>query len=128
MSGQIVEDIKQDVFQVEFSVNEINKKETSELSGDNILGELLCYLRENKLMSTLMVCRQIEKIQIEDNVCELCSQSNDIEILVSNEKHKLELDKFFKSKSLGFKIQEKNQEKSKVDLLREFFGDKLTVE
>ena len=97
------------------------------LSGDNILGDLLFYLRENKLMSTLMICRQIEKIEIKEDVCDLCSESNDIDELVTNEKHKLELEKFFKNKGLGFKIQEKIKEKSKVDLLREFFGDKLIV-
>jgi hypothetical protein len=38
------------------------------------------------------------------------------------------MDKFFKNKGLGFKIKDKIIEKSKVDLLREYFGDKLIVE
>ena len=92
-----------------------------------MLGDLLFYLRENKLMSTLMLCRQVEKIEIIDNVCELCSQANDISELTFNDKHRMELEKFFGHRGLGFKIQEKNRTKSKVDLLREFFGDKLSL-
>ena len=92
-----------------------------------MLGELLFYLRENKLMSTLMLCRQIEKVEVINDVCELCAEASDISELTLNERHKLELEKFFKSRGLGFKIQEKIRIKSKVDLLREFFGDKLIL-
>ena len=106
-------------------------QESSDLnnsSGDVILGDLLCYLREGKLMSTLMICRQIEKIEIKGDVCVLSGESSDIEELIKNEKHRIELDKFFKSKGLGFKVEEKLNVKSKTELLREFFGDKLNME
>ena len=115
------------VFQQNIESNDV-KQNTDEMSGDVILGDLLFYLRENKLMSTLMSCRQIDKIIVSKEICELSSEFNDLTDLVTNEKHKFELDKFFKSKGLGFKIQEKNKEKSKVDLLSEFFGDKLIVQ
>lgn len=95
---------------------------------DELLGDLLFYLRQNKFMSTLMVCRQIERIEIQGNNAVLCTEKGDLSELVETERHKHELDKFFKLKGLGFKLEEKNREKSKTENLREYFGNKLIVE
>lgn len=105
-----------------------NQKPTTKnfVADENMLGDLLFYLRSQKLMSTLMVCRQIEKIEVADGVALICSEA-DLSELALNEKHKLELDNFFKSKGLSFKIKEKNREIDPVEILREFFGDKLIV-
>ena len=94
---------------------------------ENMLGDLLFYLRSQKIMSTLMLCRLIEKIEVADGVAMLFSESNDLSELVTNEKHKTEIDKFFKGKGLGFKIKEKNKEIDPIEKLREYFGDKLIV-
>lgn len=96
------------------------------VADENMLGDLLFYLRSQKLMSTLMVCRQIEKIEVADGVA-LISSEADLADLILNEKHKLELDNFFKSKGLSFKIKEKNREIDPIEILREFFGDKLII-
>ena len=105
-----------------------NQKQTTKnfVADENMLGDLLFYLRSQKLMSTLMVCRQIEKIEVADGVALICSEA-DLSELVLNEKHKLELDNFFKSKGLSFKIKEKNREIDPIEILREFFGDKLII-
>lgn len=97
------------------------------LNNENLLGDLLFYLRQQKLMSTLMLCRQIEYIEVKNNIAVLDSESEDIKELIENEKHKIELDKFFKEKGLSFKIKERVKENNPVDELREFFGDKLIV-
>ena len=94
---------------------------------DNMLGDLLFYLRTQKLMSTLMMCRQIEKIEIKENVALLSSENAEISELTINDKHKTELDKFFKSKGLSFKIKERKKEVDSIEILKEFFGDKLTI-
>ena len=94
---------------------------------ENLLGDLLFYLRTEKLMSTLMVCRQIEKIEVDGGVAMLTAESADITDLVSNEKYKQDLESFFKSKGLGFKIREINKEVDPIEKLREIFGDKLIV-
>ncbi len=96
-------------------------------SDENLLGDLLFYLRSEKLMSTLMVCRQIENIEMKNSVAELCSDNADLSELISNEKHKFEIEKFFKSKGLSFKIKEKTKEHDPIDELKEFFGDKLII-
>ena len=97
-------------------------------SGENVLGDLLGVLRTNRLMSTLMICRQIERIDIQNGVANLFSETADLSELVQNDKHKSELDKFFKSKGLSFKLLEKKKDKNPIDELREFFGDKLIVQ
>ena len=94
---------------------------------ENLLGDLLFYLRSEKIMSTLMLCRQIEQIEVSDNVAFLISDANDLSELFSNEKHKSQLDVFFKSKGLSFKVKEKINIVNPVDLLSEFFGEKLIV-
>ena len=58
----------------------------------------------------------------------LFSETADLSELVQNDKHKSELDKFFKSKGLSFKLLEKKKDKNPIDELREFFGDKLIVQ
>ena len=101
--------------------------QTSVKFDDNLLGDLLFYLRTEKLMSTLMLCRQIEHIEVEDKVACLEADESDLSELSSNEKHKTQLDIFFKGKGLSFKIKEKTKKVSPVDSLREFFGEKLIV-
>ena len=75
-----------------------------------------------------MVCRQIEKIIIQNNIAILCSEKGDLSELIDTERHKLEIEKFFNQKGLGFKLEEKKKEQSKAEILREFFGNKLIVE
>lgn len=94
---------------------------------ENLLGDLLFYLRSAKMMSTLMLCRQIESLEVKGGVVQLCSEKTDLTELVNNEKHKSQLDSFFKSKGLSFKVKEKSKEVDPVEKLREFFGDKLFI-
>ena len=72
-----------------------------------LLGELLGYLRQNKEMSLLMLCRQIKSIKVKDGVAEIVSDDNNIDSLVLNEKYHQVIGEFFKGKGLGFKIFEK---------------------
>lgn len=94
---------------------------------DALLGEMLKWLRENKFMSTLMICRQIESIKIQDGVAELSSERGGLDELVLNEKHKVELEKFFKAKGLSYKIMGKTKNISPIQALSELFGDKLII-
>ena len=95
--------------------------------GENLLGDLLFYLRSEKIMSTLMLCRQIDAIEIVDGIAILRSEREDLSVLIQNEKHKSSLDLFFKEKGLSFKIKEESKQEDPIDELREFFGDKLIV-
>lgn len=113
--------------QPEMQIFDVKKSLSKPSFEENLLGDLLFYLRTEKLMSTLMVCRQIEKIEVDGGVAMLTAESADITDLVSNEKYKQDLESFFKSKGLGFKIREINKEIDPIEKLREIFGDKLIV-
>ena len=140
-SGQNVAELKKEIEKEISSIKETQKILKSEnlvpfgfepvkpsaRFDDNLLGDLLFYLRNEKLMSTLMLCRQIEHIGVVDNIAFLESDSADIEQLFFNEKHKAILEIFFKGKGLGFKLKEKIKEVDPINSLREFFGEKLIV-
>lgn len=96
--------------------------------GDKLLGDLLGFLRTKKLMSTLMLCRQIEKIELTKGQALFYSENADLSELVSNEKYKQDLDLFFKGKGLSYKIKEIKKEINPIDSLKEMFGDKLIIE
>lgn len=130
---ETVQEIKDEIkitSPTEVTITEVNFNDggSDAYKVDELLGDLLFFLRETKAMSTLMLCRQIESIEIKNGLAILSSENGDISELVSVEKHKVEIEKYFKKKGLGFKIKDKVIEKSKADLLKEFFGNKLIVE
>ena len=112
---------------VEVELQEVKQEVKTHDEKLMILGDMLKFLRENRSMSLLMLCRQIDKIEIEDNVVVIYSNDNDIMQLVLNEKYKTELDEFFKDKGLSFRVNEKKQEVSPIDTLNEMLGGKLVV-
>ncbi len=91
-----------------------------------MLGELLSYLRENRLMQLLLICRQIQKIEIVGSIAEI-SADEDLSELNDNENFKTELVKFFGSKNLGYKIKEKVKTVSAEDELKALLGNKLKI-
>ena len=110
-------------------IQEIKKEIQSSKQDEKlkILGDLLRFLRENKSMSLLMLCRQIDKIELEGNTVVIFSQDDEVQSLVSNERYSQELNSFFKQKGLGFRVHENKHEISPVDELNRILGGKLIV-
>ena len=71
---------------------------------DKTIGELLNYLRSEKLMSLLMACRQIKKITIEKNVAKLYLRDQMAKDMMLAEKQKAILNKYFADKGLDWQI------------------------
>jgi hypothetical protein len=92
-----------------------------------LLGELLGYLRQSKEMSLLMLCRQIKSIKIVSGIAEIDSDDENISSLMTNEKYHSVIGEFFKQKGLGFRVFEKVQTESAVDVLNKLLGGKLIV-
>lgn len=92
-----------------------------------LLGELLGYLRQSKEMSLLMLCRQIKSIKIVSGIAEIDSDDENISSLMTNEKYHSVIGEFFKQKSLSFRVFEKVQTESAVDVLNKLLGGKLIV-
>lgn len=108
-------------------INFESEPQSKETKDKVVLGELLTWLRENKLMSILMICRQIDSVRINGDIVELGSEQVDLKELIQNERNKLELDKFFRAKNLSYRIKEQIKEYNPIDSLKELFGEKLIV-
>ena len=93
------------------------KEDACEQNGTKLLGELLGYLRTNKKMATLMVCRQISKLEMEDK-CVVIYQTSEDEIS-NNEQVNIELKQFFEGKGLSYRVYKKNKERDPVQELNE---------
>lgn len=131
-----IQEVKKEIQKPAFGVDEksaLKKNDVGENLSDGsaqsikILGELLTFLRKEKSMSLLMLCRQIEKIEIDKGIAIIYSEDDDIMSLQTNEKYHSEISKFFENKGLGFKIKEKVVEVSEVDELKRLFGKKLII-
>lgn len=92
-----------------------------------LLGELLAFLRKERLMSLLMLCRQIEKIEIENKTAIISSSDDDMMSLQTNDRFRTDILRFFESKGLSFKVKEKEVKFSEVDELKRLFGKKLII-
>ena len=92
-----------------------------------LLGELLGFLRKERLMSLLMLCRQISKLEIQGKVVEIFSDDDEMLELQTNEKYRVEMIRFFESKGLSFKVHENEKTVSEVDELVRLLGKKLVI-
>lgn len=113
-----IQEVKEDI--VEFDSLKSKNHESE------ILGELLSYLRKNKYMSLLMICRQIEKINIKDYFAEIELNENS-ENLLSNEGYTQILKEFFQTKNLDIKYTKKSIEKSNAEKLNTLLGGRLEI-
>lgn len=113
--------------EIEHIKQELSQPQIGLSSDIKLLGALLKFLRQTKSMTLLMLCRQIEKIEIEQGVAVVYSEDLGIKELVMNEKYKSELDSFFKSQGLSFRLNEKEQSVSAEDVLNQMLGGKLVV-
>ena len=73
-------------------------------NGDKVLGQLLNYLREQKLMSLLMACRQISRIYIENSVAKLVVKDTAASSMITSEKYVAVINSFFKDCGLSWQI------------------------
>ena len=121
-----IETIKSEIQKPIFEEN-TSPQNTGEMSSMKILGEFLSYLRKEKIMSLLMLARQISKIEIEGKTAVIYSDDDDMMSLQTNEKHHGEVLKFFESKGLGFKVHENEKTTTEVDELKRLLGPKLVI-
>ena len=102
-------------------------KNNKGINDDLLLGELLGYLRINKLMSALMVCRQISKIDVEDKIATIYADGHEDEF-INNEQIALEIKKYFETKGLSYKIYKKEKDRNPIEELNKLLGGKLKIE
>lgn len=88
-----------------------------------ILGELLNHLRKNKLMSLLMICRNIKKIEIDGNVAVLDFGQNQS----FDAKAWADIEAFFSGKGMSCKIKEQKMILSDIQKLNNLLGGNLKI-
>ena len=101
-------------------------KAQEEFDGTKLLGELLGSLRVNRKMATLMVCRQISKLEKEGSVVVIYPSGEDE--ISDSEQVCLELKQFFDSKGLSYRVYKEEQKRDPVQELNEMLGGKLKIE
>jgi hypothetical protein len=106
--------------------NKQESKTQEEFDGTKLLGELLGNLRVNRKMATLMVCRQILKLEKEGNVVVIYPSGEDE--ISDSEQVCLELKQFFDSKGLSYRVYKEEQKRDPVQELNEMLGGKLKIE
>lgn len=77
-------------------------------NGDKLLGQILTHLREQKLMSLLMACRQITKIIIDNNVAKLFVKDQSAISMITSEKYGKVLTEFLDNFGLKWQIAGSN--------------------
>ena len=87
--------------QVNQSAEQVNQSNTN---GDKLLGQILTYLREQKLMSLLMACRQITKIVIEANIAKLFVKDQSAISMITSEKYSKVLTDYLDNFGLKWQI------------------------
>lgn len=73
-------------------------------SANNILGDLLSYIREQKLMSLLMAARQISRVAVEDKVAKLLVRDTASLQMLQSERYTPTMDEFFKARGLTWRV------------------------
>lgn len=94
--------------------------------GFKLLGELLIYLRKEKLMSALMVCKQIKTIMVNGNVATI-EPEDAYEKNFLDDKFLEDIKPFFERREMGFKIKEKAKMKDDLTVLSEVLGGRLEI-
>lgn len=105
--------------------DDTSKSEIDE--GIVILGELLKFLKENKYMSMLMICRKIERININNGIAEIEYKDIEVQELFTKSNYTEVLEVFFNSKNLGFKPKSALSEVDDKDTLNALVGGKLKI-
>lgn len=131
-SIQVKDIIKEKTQNQEENTEKIDKKlEINQNSDENlvkkidILGELLEFLRDKKLMSTLNICKQIEKLKIEKG--EALVVINEDKFKFESDQQKNDIEEFFKTKGLSLKLEIKGKAIDPLDELKKYFGEGLII-
>lgn len=94
-------------------------------SGFEILGELLGFLRKQRYMSALMLCRQIVEIIVKDDVAFIDLDDDSTKVFMEDDKIKEQVQEFFVTQGLSFKLKNKQSFKNHADELNELLGGNL---
>lgn len=103
------------------------KVQSQSANGDKLLGQILTYLREQKLMSLLMACRQITKIVLDGKVAKFFIRDSSAIALLSNEKYSRIISEYLDNFGYKWQIVGQNNVTNPVGDLSSKLGGKLEI-
>ena len=92
-----------------------------------LLGELLSYLRKKKIMTSLLLCRQIKAFEIENKTANIVADEEVLKEISENDKCKTEISEFLESKGLSLNIIIQKKEENSLEKLKSLLGGKLQI-
>ena len=122
-----IQEIKADVIE---EINEV--KEELEVPqtfdfGFKLFSELMKNLRDKKNMKLLLLCRQIEKIEIDNKKARVIAEDSILVEICHTQEFYSELKNFFDSHGLSLAINKFEAEEIPAEVLREWLGKKLII-
>ena len=98
-------------------------------NANNLLGQLLAFLRENKDMGLLTAIRQVQNVDLNGKEATFYVDDKLTLELISREKNKLVLREFFDNLGISYQFKVKEQKSTgNVNELSSYFGGKLEVD
>lgn len=93
-----------------------------------LLGELLSYLRTKKMMTSLLLCRQIKNFEINNNIAKIIASDETLKEISANDKCKAEISEFLERKGLSLKLIEiQEKQNNELETLNSLLGGKLII-
>lgn len=114
---------------VQKTVENASKSVQNSENANNLLGQLLAFLRENKDMGLLTAIRQVQNVDLNGKEATFYVDDKLTLELISREKNKLVLREFFDNLGISYQFKVKEQKSAgNVNELSSYFGGKLEVD
>lgn len=114
---------------VQKTVENAPKSVQNSENANNLLGQLLAFLRENKDMGLLTAIRQVQNVDLNGKEATFYVDDKLTLELISREKNKLVLREFFDNLGISYQFKVKEQKSAgNVNELSSYFGGKLEVD
>lgn len=114
---------------VQKTVEKTPKSVQNSENANNLLGQLLAFLRENKDMGLLTAIRQVQNVDLNGKEAIFYVDDKLTLELISREKNKLVLREFFDNLGISYQFKVKEQKSAgNVNELSSYFGGKLEVD
>lgn len=114
---------------VQKTVEKTPKSVQNSENANNLLGQLLAFLRENKDMGLLTAIRQVQNVDLNGKEATFYVDDKLTLELISREKNKLVLREFFDNLGISYQFKVKEQKSAgNVNELSSYFGGKLEVD
>ena len=121
-TAQVAKVIKQEIEEIK---EEIKFEKTSDEM--MLLGELLSHLRQQKSMTSLLLCRQIKNIVIENKTARILADDEVLNEISANEKCKTEISMFLEGKGLSLSVTIEQKQEGDLEKLKSLLGNKLQI-